>query len=129
MTAHEPAAAFRTDATAAASATLLLPAGPVTATRRESDASSTFPSLAARRPHRPVRRAGRAGEGGGRRRLRLLVAGHVHPRDPPDDRVGQIRGAGGGRAPGHGPALVSAAPGKHCKLAARPTPTMVADHK
>src|SRR5215472_142039 len=79
MTAHEPAAAFRTDATAAASATLLLPAGPVTATRRESDASSTFPSLAARRPHRPVRRAGRAGERGGRRRLRLLVAGHVHP--------------------------------------------------
>ena len=37
---------------------------------------------------------------------RLLLPGHLHPGDPPDDRVGQVRGAGRGSAPGHRPALV-----------------------
>jgi len=57
------------------------------------------------------RRAGWPPERGGQRRLRLLVPGHVHPGDPPDDRVGQVRGAGRGRPPGHRPAVVTCAPG------------------
>jgi hypothetical protein len=46
-------------------------------------------------------RAGRPGERRGQRRLRVLLAGHVHPGDPPADRMGQVRGAGRGRPPGH----------------------------
>ena len=46
-------------------------------------------------------RARRAGERHRRRRLRLLVAGAARAGDPPECRVGEVRGAGRGRAPGN----------------------------
>jgi Cobalamin-independent synthase, Catalytic domain len=60
-----------------------------------------------RRPHRQVRRGRRQGERGRQRRLRLLFPSHLHPRDPPEDRLGQARIASG-RCPSRlGAALVA----------------------
>jgi Cobalamin-independent synthase, Catalytic domain len=59
---------------------------------------------------RALRRARGPGKRGRQRRLRLLLPGHLHPGDPPPDRVGQVRGPGRGSAPGHRPAVVTAAP-------------------
>jgi hypothetical protein len=61
-----------------------------------------------RRPHRQVRRGRRQGERDRQRRLRLLLPGHLCPRNPPEDRVGQARIASGRRPSRHGAALVAA---------------------